>query len=175
MSPYNQLLQAQTIHSSHIKPTVQILDSIFATRIAANRSSPSGEELPGPQLILASATLRNHLRHYAYIEKGWLRRGEVVRVTGQGLVVDFPSDEDVESTPLADLGGTGITHCALVVSADGSIRNLDGAIDPPPSQAAIPLPEDEIQSVSDAIRAAPELEDVPLDDSVDIESQSCLC
>lgn len=109
-----------------------MLDAIFARRISANRSGNTSErDVSCPQLVLASATLRNHLKEHALTEKHWLRKDKMTRLTGCGFVADSPLEEGYEESNLRDLGGTGITHCALIVSKDGGIMNISSAIRTP--------------------------------------------
>jgi hypothetical protein len=118
-----------TFNGRHPKPAVLLLDTIFARRISANQSGHASEQgAPCPQLVLASATLRNHLKEYALIEKGWLRKDRTTKVIGSGLIGEFPAGEDHEEATLRELGGTGITHCALVISKNEGVRNISGAV-----------------------------------------------
>lgn len=69
-----------------------------------------------PQLIMLSATMRNRLRTAFFGAYGWFRRGNVLKLikTSSG------------SRPAHGLNRT-ITHHVLVMSQDGSVKNITGA------------------------------------------------
>ncbi|KAI0687761.1 P-loop containing nucleoside triphosphate hydrolase protein [Cytidiella melzeri] len=96
----------------HPSPTRQILDLIYGSK----RKTPFR---PRPQLVLSSATLRAAFRG-SVLNDGWLTPvlGDLVKV-GEA--------EKEHSTANATLGGSSIVHCALVVSEDGEIVNIEGA------------------------------------------------
>jgi hypothetical protein len=108
---------------------------IFSARTRANQpNSAAADEGTDtcPQLIIASATLRNHLKKYVMEEKGWIRMNRMVRVTGIGLEVD--PVEDGECGRREVNRRRRVTHTALVITNDGGVRNIDGAV--PPEQAS---------------------------------------
>jgi hypothetical protein len=109
---------------------------IFSARTRANQPiSAAADEGTDtcPQLIIASATLRNHLKKYVMEEKGWIRMNRMIRVTGIGLDVDPAEDGEWEVVG-QDNRQRRVTHTALVVTNDGGVRNIDGAV--PPEQAS---------------------------------------
>src|SRR5262245_39672657 len=73
-----------------------------------------------PQLIISSATLRNHLKKYVMVEKGWIRSNRMVRVSGTGLEFDPVEDGERDKK--------GVTHSALVIMNDGRVRDMYSAI-----------------------------------------------
>jgi hypothetical protein len=69
-----------------------------------------------PQLIMLSATMRNRLRTAFFGAYGWFRRGQVLKLI------------KASSSSLAAHGlNRTITHHVLVVSQDGSVKNIAGA------------------------------------------------
>ncbi len=88
--------------------------------------------MPGPQLVLSSATLRRHLNNYLYEESGWLNGGHMAKVkdTGsrpvkksQGISGEREGEEKVR-----EAGRSGrVKHCVIEVS-DQEIRNVEGAV-----------------------------------------------
>jgi hypothetical protein len=69
-----------------------------------------------PQLIMLSATMRNRLRTAFFGAYGWFRRGKVLKLIKASS----------GSRPAHGLNRT-ITHHVLVVSQDGSVKNIAGA------------------------------------------------
>ncbi|KAG2154732.1 P-loop containing nucleoside triphosphate hydrolase protein [Suillus clintonianus] len=69
-----------------------------------------------PQLIMLSATMRNRLRTAFFGAYGWFRRGKVLKLIKASS----------SSRPAHGLNRT-ITHHVLVVSQDGSVKNIAGA------------------------------------------------
>lgn len=139
----------------HPSPTKQLLDAIFAVRVQAKQSIVWDEDgepprrsgpLSSTQLILSSATLRNHLKLYVRAN-GWL--GSHKDVTGSG------SPTEVLDNEIDGLGGSGIQHYALVVSADGDIVNIEGARKLRPS--AFPESSDSPATVFDSSDEEPPL------------------
>jgi hypothetical protein len=117
----------------HPSATRRLLDVIYAPRVKASLQDYGYRETKGvglPQLIMASATLRNHLKMYLFNESGWLRKGKVEKVMGSGLQGKMVRDESGRgSRPerKEDNRASRISHFVLVVSQDGSIKNTDGA------------------------------------------------
>lgn len=107
----------------HPGPTSQLLDLIFSARKNEwdDRRASQDAQPGSPQLVMSSATLRSHLQSKLCGGKGWVKRDSVVRVTGDGQSKSGIS------------GGKGVSHCVLVVSKDGQIRNIDGAMEAPPT------------------------------------------
>ncbi|KAG2350251.1 P-loop containing nucleoside triphosphate hydrolase protein [Suillus weaverae] len=69
-----------------------------------------------PQLIMLSATMRNRLRTAFFGAYGWFRRGKVLKLIKASS----------GSRPAHGLNRT-ITHHVLVMSQDGSVKNIAGA------------------------------------------------
>ncbi len=100
-----------------------------------------------PQLIMMSATLRNHLKRFLLADSGWFTRdpGMFVRITGDASV-HYPKDlknSSAEDHATFALGGHGIQHHVLVVSDKGSIANIEGAAKGPqrkPEEESKPSP-----------------------------------
>ncbi|KAL4069701.1 P-loop containing nucleoside triphosphate hydrolase protein [Scleroderma yunnanense] len=91
----------------------QVMDVLFASE---TENRPVYAPVQRPQLILLSATMRKRLRDALFGDFGWLKCGNVtrlIRVTSKSL-------------PAHALNRMAIHH-VLVVSEDGSIRNLPGA------------------------------------------------
>ncbi|KAA1468282.1 P-loop containing nucleoside triphosphate hydrolase protein [Dentipellis sp. KUC8613] len=116
----------------HPTPAKQLLDMIYAERIAQDNQSllrRAGSKVAPPdslpQLVLCSATFRSGLRQQIFASK-WLGRGqgELVKVKGEAIQ-NAPEEEDQDTV----IGGRNVQHCALVVSENGDIRNIDGAVE----------------------------------------------
>jgi hypothetical protein len=107
----------------HPGATDQVLDFLFTSRRkkwrndaghGASQVSPSDS----PQLIMSSATLRHHLTKRLCGGNGWINRGTVIKILGDGQPVSQTSNSNA------------VSHCILVVSKDGQVRNVDGALEP---------------------------------------------
>ena len=95
------------------------------------------------------------------IEGGWLsnQRGKLVRVTGP----DFGAKDSMEVTAAHTLGGTAISHHALVVSREGKVANIPGATVEggrfsPPEPVLETIPRSETANASEVLydaQAAP--------------------
>ncbi|OSC99493.1 P-loop containing nucleoside triphosphate hydrolase protein [Trametes coccinea BRFM310] len=93
----------------------------------AHRRDPSDE---APQLVMMSATLRNHLRRFLLADSGWFTKakGKLVRITGEVSPHD-PKRKQFEEDAAADaVGGTDIQHHIIVVSHDGNISNVEDTV-----------------------------------------------
>ncbi|KAI0361300.1 P-loop containing nucleoside triphosphate hydrolase protein [Trametes cingulata] len=98
-----------------------------------------------PQLVMMSATLRNHLRKFLLVDSGWFTKesGKLVRITGEVSPHNpiqgqkSPTEELVAES----LGGTGIQHHVVVYSEDGDIVNIEGAVDAPAASSGESTPE----------------------------------
>jgi hypothetical protein len=66
---------------------------------------------------MSSATLHYHLTKRLCGGNGWINRGTVVKISGDGQPVSQTSSSNA------------VPHCILVVSEDGQVRNVDGALD----------------------------------------------
>ncbi|KAG1875647.1 P-loop containing nucleoside triphosphate hydrolase protein [Suillus subalutaceus] len=85
-----------------------------------------------PQLIMLSATMRNRLRTSFFGAYGWFKRGKVLKLIKASS----------SSRPAHGLNRT-ITHHVLVMSQDGSVRNIAGA-----RKARAPTPSDSSEQTS---------------------------
>lgn len=88
----------------------RVMDMLFTSKTSFHAP------VQRPQLILLSATMRRKLRDALYGDFGWLKPGNVTSL------IRAPS----KSLPAHALNRMAIHH-VLVVSEDGSIRNLPGA------------------------------------------------
>lgn len=115
--------QLERKHARHPAPTVTLLDTVFAARQQQDEQQ-KGQRASRPplQLILSSATLRNHFKRSIIRHPGWLERssGETAWVNGTGAA----------TTPGAG-NVSGVLHSLLLVSRDGTARNVEGSVDPP--------------------------------------------
>lgn len=130
----------------HPGPTRELLDLIYAGRKEVNRKMQeewdSGREryrkgafvgngsMPGPQLVLSSATLRTHLSNYLYEESGWLNRGSIVKVKNSGSrpLKKGQETEEREEERVREAARSGrVKHCVIEVT-DKEIRNVEGAL-----------------------------------------------
>jgi len=91
----------------------QVMDTLFTSE---TRHHSSHAPVERPQLILLSATMRRKLRSALYGDFGWLKPGNVTSL------IRAPS----KSLPAHALNRMA-THHVLVVSEDGSIKNIPGA------------------------------------------------
>ena len=163
----------------HPGPTRLLLNYIYSTRDENPKDRPrwkrpriddrrrDGTLRKAPQLIMMSATLRNHLKGYLLGDSGWFTKesGDLVRITGDpsshhhNEIKGAASFEDQADTTV---GGTDVQHHVLVVSERGVIANMQGAalvptplehsppstpsreepteMPPPPEQAQAPAP-----------------------------------
>ncbi|KAI0053367.1 P-loop containing nucleoside triphosphate hydrolase protein [Auriscalpium vulgare] len=148
----------------HPSATNQLLDRVFAQRIARTRGMaadmkrPRGEDAPErdtlPQLVMCSATFHSGLRQALY-GSGWFRKGEgsMVKVKGQTSASDALLFDSGQEDDASVLGGRDIQHCVLVVSEDGDVKNIDGAVEAAPSAE---LEDDLKASVVEAVFTSPD-------------------
>ncbi|KAI1793852.1 P-loop containing nucleoside triphosphate hydrolase protein [Ganoderma leucocontextum] len=146
----------------HPGPTRLLLNRIYSTKEERPKDRPRWKKpreddrrrddtlRKAPQLVMMSATLRNHLKGYLLGDSGWFTKesGKLVRITGD------PSahhPKEVESSSFEDqanmtVGGTDIRHHVLVVSERGGIANIQGAVSAPTtsehSRPSTPSPEE---------------------------------
>jgi hypothetical protein len=111
----------------HPGATDQVLDFLFASRRKkwrndASRSASQVSPSDSPQLIMSSATLRHHLTKRLCGGNGWINRGAVVKILGDGKPVSQASSSNA------------VSHCVLIISEDGQVRNVDGALEPTPTE-----------------------------------------
>ncbi|KAG2369431.1 P-loop containing nucleoside triphosphate hydrolase protein [Suillus spraguei] len=111
-----------------------------------------------PQLIMLSATMRNRLRTAFFGAFGWFKRGKVLKLIKASS----------GSRPAHGLNRT-ITHHVLVMSQDGSVKNIAGA-----RKARAPAPSDLSEHASACGEQDEEEEfffdeddEAPLDDETD--------
>ncbi|RPD64865.1 P-loop containing nucleoside triphosphate hydrolase protein [Lentinus tigrinus ALCF2SS1-6] len=130
----------------HPGPTRLLLNQIYsATSARRNRRRDDRKRLP--QLVMMSATLRNHLKRFLLADSGWFTQepGKLVRITGDASAY-YPRDlknSSAENHATFALGGTGIQHHVLVVSEQGNVANIEGAAkrsEPTPEEESKPSP-----------------------------------
>lgn len=103
----------------HPSPTRQILDMVLR-----DEDSPARK----PQLVMMSATLSKHQRHWLQEDSGWFdKRGKnVISVYGYDATV-------------ADAAPKTITHHAIMVAPTGQVMNIEGAVDLPSTDVEGPV------------------------------------
>jgi len=130
---------------AHPGATRELLDMIFTARKEINArmqewtwdegaegpyrkgSFVGSRDMPGPQLVVSSATLRTHLSNYLYEESGWLNKSFVMKVKNT-------NSKPVKETETADervregASSGRVKHCIIEVSKT-EVRNVEGAID----------------------------------------------
>jgi len=108
----------------HRGVTDQVLDFLFRSRRKEweNNAGRGVSPSDSPQLIMSSATLRHHLTKRLCGGSGWINRDTVVKISGDGQPVSQASSSNV------------VAHCVLIVSKDGQVRNVDGALEPIPTE-----------------------------------------
>lgn len=119
----------------------QIMDILFASE-TGNHHSLASDHVPveRPQLILLSATMRRTLRDALYDDFGWLKPGNVTSL------IRAPS----KSLPAHALNKQA-THHVLVVSEDGSIKNLPGACLPKEEEKSWLAGHEGVEGVKDSL------------------------
>ncbi|KAI0375300.1 P-loop containing nucleoside triphosphate hydrolase protein [Pilatotrama ljubarskyi] len=100
---------------------------------------------PRPQLVMLSATIRNHLRKFLLVDSGWFTKesGKLVRITGE-VSPHNPNQGQLtpnEELAVETLGGSGIQHHVVVYSEEGDITNIQGAVDEPAASSRESTPE----------------------------------
>ncbi|CDO73508.1 hypothetical protein BN946_scf185013.g143 [Trametes cinnabarina] len=172
----------------HPGPTRILLNHIYSTTSARRKDTwqmyraqnPSGqahrrEPNDGkPQLVMMSATLRNHLRRFLLADSGWFTKAtsKLVRITGEVSPHD-PKRKQFEEDAADDaVGGTDIQHHVVVVSDNGNITNIEDAL---PTGSSTESEEPKEQESSDVNR--PELHPLPAssqtpDVEVDLDTPS---
>lgn len=175
----------------HPTPSRQILDAVYriarATEyrkhVLAKLAATAGESQPldrlksgiikahrpllRPQLIVTSATLKAAFRHSVLAEGRWL----TPHIGQLAKIIVHEKKEDVAKNVL---GSDGIVHSALVVSEDGTVLNIKGAVDPFPNTSAT-LPKPALEELP-ATDEEPSLEDElqPENDQTDERKLSSL-
>jgi hypothetical protein len=105
-----------------------LLDRIYSPRVRPDGSA--AVDMP-PQLVVCSATLQTGLRQQLY-HSGWFRKGaeSVVKVRSELRAEEPRNSEKNVAAADVTLDAEVIQHCALVFSDDGSIRDVEGAVEP---------------------------------------------
>ncbi|KAI0274745.1 P-loop containing nucleoside triphosphate hydrolase protein [Gloeopeniophorella convolvens] len=131
-----------------------LLDQIYAQRVSRQAATPNALDRP-PQLVVCSATLQTGLRQQLY-HNGWFKQGSenIVKIRSE-----VQTSEKVQkpggSPETASLGGKDIQHCALVLTDDGNLENIEGAMEPTPPVEA--------ENVSrEAMPASPDVQSIEL-------------
>ncbi|KAL1951540.1 hypothetical protein VTO73DRAFT_689 [Trametes versicolor] len=159
----------------HPGPTRLLLDHIYS---GANQGPYREQKASAarPQLVLMSATLRNHLRRFLLTDSGWFNTesGKLVRITGE-VSPHNPRKEqattsEVEDSAAETVGGLNVQHHVIVVSEDGDIANIVGAVDAP----AVSSEESQAETSSDTpleLPPLPESSQAPdIDQAIDTPS-----
>lgn len=142
----------------HPGPTRLLLDHIYS---GANQGPYREQKASAarPQLVLMSATLRNHLRRFLLTDSGWFNTesGKLVRITGE-VSPHNPRKEHAatfgaEDSAAETVGGKNVQHHVIVVSEDGDIANIVGAVDAP----AVSSEESQVETSSDTPLELPPL------------------
>lgn len=122
----------------HPTLTKQLLDVIYRSRIRSDDDEEGSTKAlrPLPQLVMCSATLNTGLRAYI-AQNRWMKQGvnAVVKISDGQEDASRRSqpeeeEEEDERTARAHLG-PNISHSVLVVSEDGQVKNIAGAVDEP--------------------------------------------
>jgi superfamily II DNA/RNA helicase len=142
----------------HPPVTLQILEHVFTHRLAGDtavdverRTGSTKLRRSRPlQLIMTSATFRHHLHQKLFQQSGLLTREE-------GHLVKINGNSRSKVPELEDSGGGGITHCVLVVSHDGGVRNIDGSVTLTNGSATLAVDE----RLGESILRTPTSHDIP--------------
>ena len=129
----------------HPGPTRLVLNHIYSTKEVNPKDRPRWKTPRiddrrrddalhnAPQLVMMSATLRNHLKGYLLGDSGWFTKqsGNLVRITGDPSSHHRKEVEgssgSFEDQASMTVGGTDVQHHVLVVSEGGGIANIKGA------------------------------------------------
>ncbi|KAI0756711.1 P-loop containing nucleoside triphosphate hydrolase protein [Daedaleopsis nitida] len=133
----------------HPGPTRRLLNHIYSSDNLRRRDSYQMYQKKGddhrrddsraaPQLVMMSATLRNHLKRFLLADSGWFtkERNMLVRITGDASA-HYPQElknNGAEDQASFAVGGTALQHHVLVVSQHGDITNIEGAVAAPSGQ-----------------------------------------
>ncbi|KAI0320364.1 P-loop containing nucleoside triphosphate hydrolase protein [Amylostereum chailletii] len=91
------------------------------------RSSPSPSKQGASQLVMCSATFHGGLRQELW-NSGWFDGDrDLVKIKVQ----DDEQQHALEKAEADELAATGVMHCGLVVSDNGDVRNIEGAVAAP--------------------------------------------
>lgn len=184
MSDKYAMMKIERRINKHPGPTRLLLNHIYDTENIRRKDSyqmfrrqnPRGEDQrrddfrQAPQLVMMSATLRNHLKRFLLADSGWFTKeqGLLVRITGDASS-HYP--QSVKIAPEEDhaefaVGGTGLQHHVLVVTKDGDTVNIKGAVNPPAAQS---------EESADASKAAVELPPSSAMQAYDVEEIGTYC
>lgn len=120
----------------HPTLTKQLLDVVYRSRIRSDDGEETRSALrPLPQLVMCSATLNTGLRAYI-AQNRWMKQGvnAVVKISdgqedaSRRSQPEEEEEEEDERTARAYLG-PNISHSVLVVSEDGQVKNIAGAVE----------------------------------------------
>nr|VWO94311.1 Pre-mRNA-splicing ATP-dependent RNA helicase PRP28 (EC [Ganoderma boninense] len=128
----------------HPGPTRLLLNRIYSTKEINPKDRPRWKTPrvddrrrddtlgKAPQLVMMSATLRNHLKGYLLGDSGWFTKatGNLVRITGDPSShhrKEVEGSASFEDQADMTVGGTDVQHHVLVVSEGGGITNIEGA------------------------------------------------
>ncbi|CAE6487200.1 unnamed protein product, partial [Rhizoctonia solani] len=96
------------LRNRHTPEVAQVIDKLLRLMWENRR--------PKPQMVMMSATLKIHVRSWLFKQEGWMAKW-VVRLDG--------IQEKIESGDFEPSERTRVTHSAVVVGADGQLRNMD--------------------------------------------------
>jgi len=131
---------------THPGATRELLDMIFTARKEVNArmqewawdegaegpyrkgSFFGSRDMPGPQLVVSSATLRTHLSNYLYDESGWMNKSFVMKVKNTDSKPVKKTEETAEERVREGASSGRVKHCIIEVSKT-EVRNVEGAID----------------------------------------------
>jgi superfamily II DNA/RNA helicase len=84
-----------------------------------------------PQLVVCSATLQTGLRQQLY-RSGWFKKDaySVVKVRSEVRAGETRKPEKNVAAADFTLDAEAVQHCALVFSEDGSVNDVEGAVEP---------------------------------------------
>lgn len=131
---------------AHPGATRELLDMVFTARKEINARMQEwawdegaeepyrkdtfvgSRDMPGPQLVASSATLRTHLSNYLYDESGWLNKSFVMKVKNTGSKPVKKTKETADERVREGALSGRVKHCIIEVSKT-EVRNVEGAID----------------------------------------------
>lgn len=134
----------------HPGPTRELLNFIYDRRRGSVESSSGCTAGRSPQLVMTSATFRVSYQNEV-LQSGWFQ-GEVIKVTGSSTADTGSGSDDNGHSP-------SLSHCVLVVSQEGRIKNIEGAVEaqaespddvrsgPESSEEAFPISDDDADEI----------------------------
>jgi RAD3-like DEAD/DEAH box helicase len=131
-----------------------LLDRIYSPRTRPNGSAAINRR---PQLVVCSATLQTGLRQQLLYHSGWFRKDvdSVVKVRSELPAGETRKSDKKVAAADVTLDAEMVEHCALVFSEDGSVRDVEGAVEPKW------LSEDVTHGKEVQTRADPQNDDLP--------------